>query len=280
VHTLAAPQPALHGRRFGPLGCHGSSPADAAKFQSLHSGFATAGLTPGVPSTWTILRAAGDPPVVPGTNNALFNGGGSYDIAHDWITLGDYGADSATEYDASSGVHNPKYIVACLAKAQELAKSVNGSFANVRGTELVKRGATAVVAGKVVSGDKSAGANAKLVLMKGSKSIATANADANGDFAFSFRATSTGTYTVVWPRRRQDHVQDERQGDRQGQVAARRRRHPGRAGRAKHKGRGGLSPPRPIASAPRRADLARSYASASACSRSRMRSPASSMPTE
>jgi len=151
VHTLAAPQPALHGRRFGPLGCHGSSPADAAKFQSLHSGFATAGLTPGVPSTWTILRAAGDPPVVPGTNNALFNGGGSYDIAHDWITLGDYGADSATEYDASSGVHNPKYIVAGLAKAQELAKSVNGSFANVRGTELVKRGATAVVAGKVVS---------------------------------------------------------------------------------------------------------------------------------
>jgi len=103
--------------------------------------------------------------------------------------------------DASSGVHNPQYLVAGLVKATELAKSVGGSFKTVTASAIVKRGGTAVVSGKVVNGDRSAGANATLALYKGGKATGmTAKADANGNFAFSMIAKSTASYTVVWKR--------------------------------------------------------------------------------
>ena len=103
--------------------------------------------------------------------------------------------------DASSGVHNPQYLVAGLVKATELAKSVGGSFKTVTASAVVKRGGTAVVSGKVVNGDRSAGANATLALYKGGKATGmTARADANGNFAFSMIAKSTASYTVVWKR--------------------------------------------------------------------------------
>ena len=76
--------------------CHEAS--DPAKFTALHSGFATVGITPAVPESWTVIRAAGNPPQVPGTKGALYNGGGEYAVSLPWITLGNYPKNSATEY--------------------------------------------------------------------------------------------------------------------------------------------------------------------------------------
>jgi hypothetical protein len=75
------------------LECH-----DGTYGQTIHGRFATAGLTPSAPTSWTVFRAAGDPPVVAGTSPALFKSGGSYPVAGTWITLGDYAGGSATEY--------------------------------------------------------------------------------------------------------------------------------------------------------------------------------------
>jgi hypothetical protein len=77
--------------------CHAAQ-GDAAKFSSLHAGFASKGLTPTLPSTWTLIRAAGDPPQKAGTGNAMYDQGGAYPISMTWMTLGNYGANSATEY--------------------------------------------------------------------------------------------------------------------------------------------------------------------------------------
>ncbi len=69
------------------------------KMNTLHGQFATPGLTPTAPSGWSVFKAAGDPPVVAGTKNAYFNSGGSYSISGlQWVTLGNYNANSATEY--------------------------------------------------------------------------------------------------------------------------------------------------------------------------------------
>ncbi len=92
-------------------GCHGTG-ADAAKFSALHSGFATPGLTPTtLPDTWTMIRAAGDPPQVPGTLGAVWDGGGEYSIAGlKWVTLGNFAANSGTEYLFWTGSTVPTVI--------------------------------------------------------------------------------------------------------------------------------------------------------------------------
>jgi hypothetical protein len=77
--------------------CHAAQ-GDAAKFTALHAGFATTGLTPSVPSTWTLIRAAGNAPQKAGTGNAKYDGGGEYDLTLNWVTLGNYKANSGTEY--------------------------------------------------------------------------------------------------------------------------------------------------------------------------------------
>ena len=84
------------------LECH-----DGSYGQTVHGRFAKTALVPAVPSGWTVFKAAGDPPVVPGTLPALYNGGGSYAIAQPWITLGDYAGGSATEYLFWKGSADP-----------------------------------------------------------------------------------------------------------------------------------------------------------------------------
>ena len=76
--------------------CHEAT--DPAKFTALHSGFATTGITPAVPESWTVIRGAGNPPQVAGTKGATFDGGGEYAVSLPWITLGNYPKNSATEY--------------------------------------------------------------------------------------------------------------------------------------------------------------------------------------
>jgi len=106
------------------------------------------------------------------------------------------------ENDASSGVHNPEYVVAGLVKAKQMAKSVGGSFKSVGASKVVKRGRTAFVWGKVVNGNRRAAANATLALYKNGKATGmTVKANARGTFAFSFVAKgTTARYRVRWLR--------------------------------------------------------------------------------
>jgi len=92
-------------------GCHGTG-AGAAKFTALHSGFATPGITPTtLPDTWTLIRAAGNAPQVPGTAGALYNGGGQYSITGlNWVTLGNFPANSGTEYLFWTGSADPTIL--------------------------------------------------------------------------------------------------------------------------------------------------------------------------
>jgi hypothetical protein len=103
------------------------------------------------------------------------------------------------ENDASSGVHNPRYIVAGLVKAQALAKSVGGSFKTIAASPIVKLGRTGFVSGKLVNGDRSSAVGAKVVLYKNGKATSqVAMTDAAG--VFSFPVTAKASYKVVWQR--------------------------------------------------------------------------------
>jgi hypothetical protein len=107
------------------LECH--STGDAAKFTALHSGFVTQGITPSLPDTWTMIRAAGNPPQIPGTNGALWDGGGEYSISGlSWLTLGNYKANSATEYLFFKGTTDPTVMPWNLIEG--LAAEPNGEW--------------------------------------------------------------------------------------------------------------------------------------------------------
>ena len=103
--------------------------------------------------------------------------------------------------DASTGVHNPEYIVAGLEKAEQMAKSVGGSFSAVFGSKSVAMGGTGFITGKVMNGDGSGAAGASLVLYaNGSATSATTKADGQGAFAFIITPGAATTYKVVWQR--------------------------------------------------------------------------------
>jgi hypothetical protein len=82
--------------------CH-----EVAKGDTVHGRFMKTGLLPAPPEAWSVFRAAGDPPVVPGTKGALFDGGGSYAIDQKWLTVGDLEGGSATEYLFWTGSSDP-----------------------------------------------------------------------------------------------------------------------------------------------------------------------------
>lgn len=103
--------------------------------------------------------------------------------------------------DASGGAHNPEYIVEALVKAEQLAKSVGGSFAEASGSNIIITGGTGFVSGKVVNGDGSAAAGAMLELMaNGVATGDTTRAGENGGFTFVVAPDVTTTYSVVWAR--------------------------------------------------------------------------------
>jgi hypothetical protein len=108
------------------LECH-----DGTYGQTVHGRFATLGLMPGAPAGWSQFRAAGNPPTIPGTAPALFNGGGSYALTGPWLTLGDYAGGSATEYlfwrGATNLATNPWNIVEGLSAEEDHGAYVVGS---------------------------------------------------------------------------------------------------------------------------------------------------------
>ena len=107
----------------------------------------------------------------------------------------------AYENDASGSVHNPTYIMAGLRKAEQMAKSVGGKFMHAAAKTPAKKNTNAHVAGRIVNGDDSAAAGAKVVLMRGSKVLGTTLSDATGNFAFTFKVTKTyKNYKVKWVR--------------------------------------------------------------------------------
>ncbi len=105
------------------------------------------------------------------------------------------------ENDASEGVHNPPYIMAGLVKAEQMAKSVGGRFMHAAAKTPVDKGANAHVVGRIVNGNNSAAAGAKVQLMRGSKLLRTTLSDASGNFAFTFKVSKTyKNYRVRWVR--------------------------------------------------------------------------------
>lgn len=107
----------------------------------------------------------------------------------------------AFENDASEGVHNPPYIMAGLAKAEQMAKSVGGRYSYTSASSSVRKGKTGHVVGRILNGDGTSAAGAKVVLLRGSRVIDTDTTNAKGHFAFTFKVTKTyKNYKVKWVR--------------------------------------------------------------------------------
>lgn len=82
---------------------------DAQVTAGLHGQFATTGINPSPPSTWTNMRAAGDiPTAAPTAAGQVYSAGGIYSISGlPWVTLGDSTGNSATEYLFFNGSSDP-----------------------------------------------------------------------------------------------------------------------------------------------------------------------------
>jgi len=103
--------------------------------------------------------------------------------------------------DLSGGVHNPEYMHAGLMKAEQMAKSVGGSFAQLTGPASVVPGGMGFVSSRVHNGDGTGAAGASLALYaNGVATGETTKADAKGDFAFMIAPAAATTYTVKWVR--------------------------------------------------------------------------------
>ena len=125
--------------------------------------------------------------------------------------------------DGSTGAHNPEYIVAGLKKAEQMAKSVGGSFSAVFGSNSVAPGGTGFITGKVMNGDGSGAAGASLVLYaNGSATSATTTADGQGAFAFIItpgrRHDLQGRLAALGRRRQQPCERQHRREHRQDGV--------------------------------------------------------------
>lgn len=104
----------------------------------------------------------------------------------------------AYKNDLSGGVHNPPYVMAGLEKAQQLAKSVGGSFQHVFCSSSLSAGNMGFVTGKIINGDGTGAAGATVQLIGGSGGTTTT--DANGNFSFMVAPSTTTTYQVKWVR--------------------------------------------------------------------------------
>jgi formate-dependent nitrite reductase cytochrome c552 subunit len=103
--------------------------------------------------------------------------------------------------DLSGGVHNPEYVVAGLEKAEQMAKSAGGSFAQFFKSASVVPGGTGFLTGKVVNGDGTPAAGAMLALYAGGMATGeTTVSAANGTFSFMIAPAGTTTYKVHWVR--------------------------------------------------------------------------------
>ena len=89
------------------LDCHSKMSGHLKVTSALHGKFATTGVNPAPPASWTMFRAAGNPPQIAGTNGAVWNGGGTYSYELPWVTLGDSTGNSATEYLFWKGSADP-----------------------------------------------------------------------------------------------------------------------------------------------------------------------------
>ena len=107
----------------------------------------------------------------------------------------------AFENDASGSVHNPRYIMAGLRKAEQEALSVGGKYSYVSASQSVKMNRKGHVAGVVVNGNGTPAVGAAVTLMRGSTVLKSTHADENGHFAFTFKVTRTyKNYKVKWAR--------------------------------------------------------------------------------
>jgi hypothetical protein len=107
----------------------------------------------------------------------------------------------AYDQDLSGSVHNPRYIMAGLKKAEQEALSVGGKYSDVAASSRVRKNKNGHVAGVVVNGNGSPAAGAAVTLMRGSTVLKSTHADESGHFAFTFKVTETYmNYKVKWAR--------------------------------------------------------------------------------
>lgn len=98
--------------------------------------------------------------------------------------------------EGSMGAHNPEYLTAGLEVGTKMAKSVNGGFAYADMGSAY--GSLYYIAGRVLNGDGSGAAGAKIVAMINDEAV-TFTADANGNFVVMWDdADSLGT--ITWKR--------------------------------------------------------------------------------
>ena len=112
------------------------------------------------------------------------------------------------ENDASESVHNPTYIMAGLVKAEQMAKSVGGKFTHRSAPRWVRKYRKAHVSGRVVNGDNSPAAGAKIKLLRGNKVLGTTMSDAQGNFGFTFKVAKRTwkNYRFKWERSGSSHT--------------------------------------------------------------------------
>ncbi len=107
----------------------------------------------------------------------------------------------AYEQDLSGSVHNPRYIMAGLKKAEQEALSVGGKFSYVSASKSVKKNKKGHVAGVILNGNGTPAAYGAVTLMRGSTVLKSTKADEDGHFAFTFKVTRTyKNYKVKWAR--------------------------------------------------------------------------------
>ncbi len=107
----------------------------------------------------------------------------------------------AYENDASTGVHNPRYIMAGLKKAEQEALSVGGRFAYLATSKTVRKNRKAHVAGVIRNGNGTPAASGTVKLVRGSRVLKSTKADEDGHFAFTFKVKRTyKNYKVKWVR--------------------------------------------------------------------------------
>ena len=106
--------------------------------------------------------------------------------------------------DASSGAHNPPYVMAGLEASRIMALSVGGSFGQIFSSTTVSSGNVASIAGSIMFGNGAPAAGAKIALeqLSGSSWVQVGNTvvDPNGNYAFKVAPSVTTTYRVRWDR--------------------------------------------------------------------------------
>jgi hypothetical protein len=118
---------------------------------------------------------------------------------------------SAFSNDGSIGAHNPPYIMAGLAVAQKMAKSVGGGYTQIFYSPSVNYGGYQAFSSQVLNGDGSGAAGADVALERrqaggGWSQQDSATTDRNGNVSFVIMSAASADYRLRWDRCSNDNA--------------------------------------------------------------------------